>query len=698
MGTPFPWLPMLALAIGLVSHSYSLSSLFPYVGYMVQHLGVADDKDEAGYYAGYLASAFMVGRFATSYFWGRFADRYGRLPVVYIGLSSIGVLSLAFGLSTAFWWALTCRFLLGAMNGLIAISKCMISEICGKQHETVGMGYVTGCWSFGLVIGPAFGGLLAQPATHYPNVFSESGLFGRYPYLLPNVVGASIAFSGLPMVFFFLKETTNLGDGRSVTDTRVGFDPVATSEPSPLLETQETGMEEGRGGQLELTPLTQSNSLDDVDDDHDDDDEHLAELLGERSEECSSARATVPNAAGGDGGGHRAVVPGSKGSGASSAWEKSIGGAINIPSNDRVTLGDESETANKKIDVDRYGVGNSFGDGGSNRNSSGDRFLQPPREAPSGGASLSSPVGRSETLGFAGSTKGSPSGRRDHIGDEWGNRVTGFSTEDGGDTSCAAGESQTATTRRSAVWRECLVPVRLLEEKRVRAILFVYGIYSFSLIGFGEIFPLWALSTVASGGLDWTTKQIGQVLSLVGVGMLAFQLVVYPWLSKRIGVTRSQRWACFLAIPVYALFPFLSRLRGSGVLLVVGSIVLNFFSNVTATAVFINIALATNNAVEPSRRATLNGLSMTLGSLAKAAGPAFFSAIFAWSIDDDGRRPFPLDYHLVFYLLALSMTAVCWASWNVIVDDLPPATGSKAAAAAAAADTDGRAADDRSDS
>ncbi|CAB1117719.1 unnamed protein product [Ectocarpus sp. CCAP 1310/34] len=627
METPFPWLPMLALAIGLVSHSYSFSSLFPYVGYMVQHLGVTDDRDEAGYYAGCLASAFMVGRFATSYFWGRFADRYGRLPVVYIGLSSIGVLSLAFGLSTAFWWALTCRFLLGAMNALMGISKCMISEICGKQHETVGMGYVTGCSSFGLVIGPAFGGLLAQPATHYPNVFSESGLFGRYPYLLPNVVGASIAFSGLPMVFFFLKETLNLDDGRSVTDSRVGFDLVATPEPSTLLETQDSGMEEGRGGQLEMAPLTQSNSLDDVDDD-DDDDEHLAELLEERSEECSSARATVSNAAGGDGGGHRAVVPDSKGRGASSAREKSTGGAINHPSNDRVVaLGDKSETARKKIDVDRYGVGNSFGDGGSNRNSSGDRFLQPPREAPSGGASLSSPVGRSEILGLAGSTKGNkgysqqhPSGRRGHIGDDLGNRVTGFSTEDGSDASCAAGESQIAM-RTSAVWRECLVPVRLLEEKRVRAILVVYCIYS--------------------------------VLSLVGVGMLTFQLVVYPWLSKRIGVTGSQRWACFLAILVYAVFPFLSRLRGSGVLLVVGSIVLNFFSNVTATAVFTNVALATNNAVEPSRWATLNGLSMMLGSLAKAVGPAFFSAIFAWSIDDDGRRPFPLDYHLVFYLLAL---------------------------------------------
>lgn len=46
--TPFPWLPMLAIAIGLVSHSYALTSLFPYVGYMVQSLGVTDDKDEAG--------------------------------------------------------------------------------------------------------------------------------------------------------------------------------------------------------------------------------------------------------------------------------------------------------------------------------------------------------------------------------------------------------------------------------------------------------------------------------------------------------------------------------------------------------------------------------------------------------------------------------------------------------------------------
>ncbi len=31
----------------------------------------------------------------------------------------------------------------------------------------------------------------------------------RFPYLLPNILGASLALSGLPMVFFFLKETAH---------------------------------------------------------------------------------------------------------------------------------------------------------------------------------------------------------------------------------------------------------------------------------------------------------------------------------------------------------------------------------------------------------------------------------------------------------------------------------------------------------
>ena len=52
---PFPYTSMLALSLALLAHGYALTSLFPYVGYMVGHLGATENKDAAGK----LLSAYM---------------------------------------------------------------------------------------------------------------------------------------------------------------------------------------------------------------------------------------------------------------------------------------------------------------------------------------------------------------------------------------------------------------------------------------------------------------------------------------------------------------------------------------------------------------------------------------------------------------------------------------------------------------
>lgn len=94
---------------------HSLSSWFldyrPYDACVLFHTHphLTSATNASGYYAGYVSSAFMVGRVGSSYFWGRFADRHGRLPVIYMGLISMVVLSIAFGLSTSLLWALGCR-------------------------------------------------------------------------------------------------------------------------------------------------------------------------------------------------------------------------------------------------------------------------------------------------------------------------------------------------------------------------------------------------------------------------------------------------------------------------------------------------------------------------------------------------------------------------------------------------------------
>lgn len=212
--------------------------------------------------------------------------------------------------------------------------------------------------------------------------------------------------------------------------------------------------------------------------------------------------------------------------------------------------------------------------------------------------------------------------------------------------------------------------MNLLEEQRVRSVMFVYVLCSFLTIGFDETYPLWAISSVGSGGLDWTIQEVGQALAVCGGAMLIFQLLVYPRLAKRIGPTLSQRCACCVAVPVFFAYPFIPKFHDSGRNYMAASLALLFFTNVSSNTLFINLSLAINNAVDPSQRGTLNGLAMMLGSLATATGPTAFSTIFAWSINR--RRPFPFDGHLSFIILGLGMVVVTTTSWNVVISPVKP--------------------------
>jgi hypothetical protein len=62
-------------------------------------------------------------------------------------------------------------------------------------------------WTLGGIIGSTMGGFLAQPAVFYPNTFAKDGIFGRYPYLLPNLVAAIGILAAIVQGMFFLEET-----------------------------------------------------------------------------------------------------------------------------------------------------------------------------------------------------------------------------------------------------------------------------------------------------------------------------------------------------------------------------------------------------------------------------------------------------------------------------------------------------------
>ena len=58
---PFPWRQCIVLALCNAAHFYTICSLFSYAGFLVVDLGWSPNVDEAGYVAGYLGSALVVG-------------------------------------------------------------------------------------------------------------------------------------------------------------------------------------------------------------------------------------------------------------------------------------------------------------------------------------------------------------------------------------------------------------------------------------------------------------------------------------------------------------------------------------------------------------------------------------------------------------------------------------------------------------
>ncbi|URE08560.1 major facilitator superfamily antiporter [Musa troglodytarum] len=209
-------------------HQYKVKSK---EGSVIRDLDIAKREEDIGFYAGFVGSAFMLGRALTSILWGMVADRYGRKPVIVISLLAVIVFNTLFGLSTRYWMAIMTRTFLGFLSGLLGPIQAYASEVCRKEYQALGLSVVDTSWAMGLIFGPAIGGFLAQPAEKYPNIFSAECLFGRFPYFLPCLcislfsVGALIACFWLPIFSLWSVSNKKYG-GLSFSSQEVGMSTI----------------------------------------------------------------------------------------------------------------------------------------------------------------------------------------------------------------------------------------------------------------------------------------------------------------------------------------------------------------------------------------------------------------------------------------------------------------------------------------
>ncbi|KAJ9302278.1 hypothetical protein DTO271G3_1144 [Paecilomyces variotii] len=203
----FPTIQLFFLAICRVAEPIALTSIFPYSWVMVKDFHMGDPSD-ASFYAGILVAAFSAAEAITGMFWGGLSDRVGRKPVLLFGCVGTMISLLVVGFSKNFPMALTGRIVGGLLNGNIGVIQTMVGELVKRpEHEPRAYAVMPFVWSIGTIIGPAIGGLLAKPAEGFPSVFSPDGLFGEFPFLLPNLICSGLLLLSIIGGLLFLQET-----------------------------------------------------------------------------------------------------------------------------------------------------------------------------------------------------------------------------------------------------------------------------------------------------------------------------------------------------------------------------------------------------------------------------------------------------------------------------------------------------------
>ncbi|BFZ54662.1 hypothetical protein PYCC9005_001699 [Savitreella phatthalungensis] len=205
-GLPKQQLTVLALC--RFSEPIAYTSVNPYLFNMIRDMHISDDPKRIATYGGMLGSVFSLGSFLSGLAWGRASDRFGRKPIVLLGLFGTVVSLLVFGTSLTIYQAIIARFANGLLNGNVGVIRTMVAELVpDKRYQATAFSIMPIVWSAGSILGPTIGGLLADPVHSMPKAFSHSRLFTKFPYLLPNLVAAVGLAISMICGWLFIRET-----------------------------------------------------------------------------------------------------------------------------------------------------------------------------------------------------------------------------------------------------------------------------------------------------------------------------------------------------------------------------------------------------------------------------------------------------------------------------------------------------------
>ncbi|WP_395761584.1 MFS transporter [Bacillus sp. 3G2] len=161
-----------ALIFGLISVflcGIGFSIIMPVVPFLVQPY--ISSQEEQALVVTLLTSVYAVCVFFAAPALGALSDKYGRRPLLLICLFGSAIGYLVFGIGGALWVLFAGRIIEGITGGSISTIFAYFADIIPSEQRTKYFGWVSAVVGAGTIIGPTFGGLLANFGHSVPLYF-----------------------------------------------------------------------------------------------------------------------------------------------------------------------------------------------------------------------------------------------------------------------------------------------------------------------------------------------------------------------------------------------------------------------------------------------------------------------------------------------------------------------------------------------